>query len=122
MASACGCSLPTVAGSACDSTVIINAPYSKHRYSSTWGNYEKGQGYGQGKLNSYYGWLPGSSRTGFENGEWLQIDTGSAQSIAGVVTQVSLRWDAFRILRSFAYVCCERKKWRVFKNETGVLL
>ena len=87
MASECGCSLPNLATSACLSYIIQNAPYSKHRYSSTWGNYEKGVVWGQGKLNAQYGWLPGSARTGFADGEWLQLDTGSVQAIAGVVTQ-----------------------------------
>jgi hypothetical protein len=87
MASACGCSLPNTESSSCTSSVIQNAPYSKHRYSSTWGNYEKGVLFGSGKLNSQYSWLPGSAKTGFQDGEWLQIDSGTIQALAGVVTQ-----------------------------------
>ena len=87
MASECGCSLPNPATSTCLSSVIQNAPYSRHRYSSTWGNYEKGVYFAQGKLNAQYSWLPGSSRTGFTDGEWLQLDTGAVQALAGVVTQ-----------------------------------
>jgi hypothetical protein len=87
MASECGCNLPNLATSTCLSSVIQNVPYSKHRYSSTWGNYEKGVVWGQGKLNAVYSWLPGSARTGFTDGEWLQMDTGAIQAIAGVVTQ-----------------------------------
>lgn len=88
MASASGCSLPKRAKEQCESTMNLNQPYNKHVYSHVWSNYLPGVVYGQGQLDSQYGWVPSHSRTGKENdGSWMQVDTGDVQPISGVVMQ-----------------------------------
>jgi hypothetical protein len=86
MAKKNGCKLPDVA-SACKSLVISNPAYSKHHYSSTWGDYKPGQVFGQGRLDATYSWIAQSANAGLEKGEWMQLDLGKAQAVAGVVTQ-----------------------------------
>lgn len=87
MASANKCTLPNAGTGSCKGLIVTNPPYSKHRYSSTWGNYKPGTYWGQGRLNAHYGWLPRTSATGLEKGEWMQMDLGSVQNVAGLVTQ-----------------------------------
>ena len=87
MAQQNGCNLPDAASGDCKGLIVSNVPYSRHRYSSTWSNYPPGTYWGQGRLDARYGWLPRSAATGLEKGEWMQMDLGSAQNVAGLVTQ-----------------------------------
>ena len=84
MAKASHCSLPEV-GKECKGFIAMNPTYKHHRYSSVWGNYRVGTVYAQGMLNSPRAWLSAISRTGFEKGEWMQIDLGKVQDVAGLV-------------------------------------
>eukprot|EP00960_Hanusia_phi_P074325 768213-Hanusia_phi.AAC.3 len=86
VAKECGCVLPTD-GSDCSNAVTTNPGYKGHRYSSIYQNREIGTTYGEGMLNSITAWLPNSAKTGFENGEWMQMDAGESTTILGVVTQ-----------------------------------
>jgi len=86
MAKASHCSLPEV-GKECKSFIAKNLSYKHHQYSSVWGNYAVGTIYTQGMLNSPRAWLASTSRTGFETGEWMQIDLEKVQDVAGLVTQ-----------------------------------
>lgn len=73
--------------------------YRQIKYSSVWANEQSGVGHGRGRLNSPQGWSAGVNRVG----EWMQIDTGEVQSIAGVVVQgraeawVNQRVTTFRV-------------------------
>ena len=103
MATECGCTL-TQAAAACKNTVVYSAPYFRISYSSVWNNdavwcmywslshlpltnirmsFQVGQGHGLGRVRSPQAW---SVRTSVV-GQWMQIDTGEVQSIAGVATQ-----------------------------------
>jgi hypothetical protein len=87
MSKACQCTLPEDSTDTCKGLIVTVPPYSKHRYSSTWGNYPAGTQWAQGRLNADYAWLPSSATTGLEVGEWMQMDLGSVENVAGLVTQ-----------------------------------
>eukprot|EP00960_Hanusia_phi_P062612 765213-Hanusia_phi.AAC.3 len=88
MASVSQCRLIVPSDAECTGTIIANIPYSGHSYSSVWSNNEVGEGYGRGMLDSADGWLcKTGAAIGFENGCYMQLDSGKEQSIAGVVTQ-----------------------------------
>jgi hypothetical protein len=105
MATECGCTL-TKAAAACKNTVVYSAPYFRISYSTVWNNdavskkknpylcrpclnlmhtlsSQVGQGHGLGRIKSPQAW---SVRTNVV-GQWMQMDTGEVQSIAGVATQ-----------------------------------
>ncbi|EKX33787.1 hypothetical protein GUITHDRAFT_81119, partial [Guillardia theta CCMP2712] len=58
-------------------------PDYSYSYSSVFDNDNIGVGHGRGRLRSPQGW----SAKGKNIGEWMQIDGGEVQSIAGVVVQ-----------------------------------
>ena len=85
MAELAGCKLPAEADGACKGVIIYNAPYSKHRYSSVWANHKVGHGYARGRLDSGDSFIPANPPR--LDVDFLQIDSGERQSIAGVVIQ-----------------------------------
>jgi hypothetical protein len=82
IAEVCACKL-TDDGEPCKLTVVFNPPTSKTTFSSTKNGDAVGEGYGSGRLNSRKAWVPGANI----QGEYMQIDLGVAQTVAGVVTQ-----------------------------------
>jgi hypothetical protein len=58
-------------------------PYDRLQYSSTWLNDQKGEGYGQGMLDSPLAWSSGT----VDLNQWIQMDAGQSKVINGVVTQ-----------------------------------
>ena len=58
-------------------------PYERLVYSSTYENYPKGTGYGQGMLDSPDVWCANSN----DLNQWIQMDAGQVKVINGVVTQ-----------------------------------
>ena len=78
----CGCSKPEP-GQPCKFTVGYLPPTSKTYYSSVRNDDSKGKGFGRGRLGSKLGWVAKYARIG----QFMQIDTGMVQSIAGVITQ-----------------------------------
>ena len=100
-----GCQLPEKAEKSCSSYVVRNVPYSQMRFDSVYGNYPAGQYYGQGRLNSQYGWLSPD----YAQGHWIQLDLGQVQTVAGVVTQ-GMSWGWYTT--SFAVkVSKDGRKW-----------
>jgi hypothetical protein len=87
MAELSGCKLATEADDACKASIVFNAPYSGHKMSKVWGNYESGTVYARGRLDSPDAFIPPTGVGGYENGDWLQLDAGSKQAISGVVIQ-----------------------------------
>jgi hypothetical protein len=96
----CACALPTP-GSPCEHQVIVNAPYINHKYSSVWSGQMPGIGHGRGRVNSRQAWSSQRSRVG----DFMQVDTGEIQSIAGVLTQG--RRDANQWVTSFKLMVSE---------------
>ena len=67
----------------CENTITFSTSAPRTSYSSVWGGDKAGQGYGRGRLNSKAAWCAANSKVG----EWMQMDTGSLQSIVGITTQ-----------------------------------
>ena len=78
----CGCRKPEPADP-CIFTVGYLPPTSKTFYSSVRNNDVKGTGYARGRLGSKLGWVAKTAKVG----EYMQIDSGMVQSVAGVITQ-----------------------------------
>jgi len=78
-----GCSLPP-AEEACAASVIKNPDLSYYRVSSLYSG-QLGSYYENPQLMSLNAWWPRRA----DKNQWLQIDVGKVQSIAGVVTQGS---------------------------------
>lgn len=83
VAQVCDCKL-TSDGKPCDLTVVYNLPISKMKFTSTRNGDASGTGYGSGRLNSQKAWVP---KTEAQGKEYLEMDLGTAQSVAGVVVQ-----------------------------------
>ncbi len=77
-----GCTLPAL-GEACKDQVILNVVYDKMKASSIFENSQIGEKHGRGRLNSLGAWRPAKA----DKEQWLQLDTGEIQNIAGIVTQ-----------------------------------
>ncbi len=58
-------------------------PYERLEYSSTWLNEKKGEGHGQGMLDSPLAWCSATN----DLNQWIQMDAGQSKVINGVVTQ-----------------------------------
>ena len=58
-------------------------PYERLQYSSTWLNDKKGEGHGQGMLDSPLAWCTATN----DLNQWIQMDAGQSKVIHGVVTQ-----------------------------------
>ena len=109
MATLSGCKLASDSDSPCKATIVYNAPYSRHRYSRVWGNYKVGTVYGRGRLDSRDAFIPPSASAGYD-GNWLQLDAGSKQAIAGVVIQG--RYAGNQYLKTFmARISDDGSKW-----------
>ena len=78
----CGCRKPDP-GEPCKFTVGYLPPTSKTFYSSVRNDDVKGKGYARGRLGSKMAWVAKQAKIG----EFMQIDSGMVQSIAGVITQ-----------------------------------
>jgi hypothetical protein len=63
--------------------VILNPAETARTYSSVWSGQAPGVGHARSMLNSDQAW---SAKTN-QKGEWVQVDLGSEQTVAGVVTQ-----------------------------------
>lgn len=84
VAKACECSLPPLADKkSCPNHVALNVVYAQMRASSVYDDKSIGDGYGRGRLNSRSAWRPKTNG----KDQWLQMDSGETQTIAGVVTQ-----------------------------------
>eukprot|EP00961_Rhodomonas_salina_P191251 2580405-Rhodomonas_salina.5 len=82
------CRVSRTPGKKCDRNIIVSPPDYKTSYSSVRDNNPVGEGYGLGRLRSDQAWsCAGSDPATLKVGEYMQIDTGEIQSIAGVVTQ-----------------------------------
>ncbi len=87
MAKESGCVLADTVG-ACSRNTIRNVAYEQMRASSTYGDHQMGTGFARGQLNSPMCWVPqyfywnDNART-----QWLQLDLGKVDTVAGVVTQ-----------------------------------
>jgi hypothetical protein len=82
MADDANCSMPTEA-KPCPRQIFFRPQDAQLSFSSVYNDDKVGSGYGRARLNSPVGWVPKFSRVG----EYMQIDTGEVQSLAGVVTQ-----------------------------------
>eukprot|EP00961_Rhodomonas_salina_P160895 2166437-Rhodomonas_salina.1 len=80
--SICGCAKPDP-GEECKFTVGFLPPSSKTRYSSVKNDDIQGQGFARGRLGSDQAWVAKVDTVG----QYMQIDSGMVQSIAGVITQ-----------------------------------
>jgi len=110
MAELSGCRLPTEADDPCKATIVYNAPYDKHRYSKVWANDRIGYRYGRGRLDSRDAFIPPNAAVGYASGNWMQLDAGSVEVIAGVVMQGRRAGNQY--LRTFlARVSKDGKKW-----------
>ena len=78
----CGCRKPEP-GEPCKFTVGFLPPTSKTFYSSVRNNDVKGKGFARGRLGSKLGWVAKTAKVG----QFMQIDSGMVQSVAGVITQ-----------------------------------
>lgn len=83
MASEIGCRL-TEDAARCERTIVFGPLPSQMSFSSVTNNDRPGIGHGRGRLNSPAGWVPANAVAGTD---FMQVDTGEIQSIAGVVTQ-----------------------------------
>ena len=77
VADICSCSLPDKAVQ-CKYSLVMNTVAAGTKYSSIGAS-----PLSNGRLGSRTGWVAGAN----DRGEWMQFDTGFAQSILGVVTQ-----------------------------------
>ncbi|KAJ1470711.1 galactose-binding domain-like protein [Baffinella frigidus] len=101
-----GCTPAVEVEKNCKSLVTFNVPYSGHSYSSVYAGDRIGTRYGRGRLDS------GESLI-FPNGNsgnWMQLDSGKVQSIAGLVVQG--RSNANQYVTSFTLeASTDGKKW-----------
>jgi hypothetical protein len=106
MAGEMGCLLPVVAKAPCELGHIAFSPASKNMKFSSY--YVSGaEELNSGRLNSLTGWTPKRA----QDGEWMQMDTGSMQVIAGVITQG--RRDADQWVTSFIVkVSADGRQWK----------
>jgi hypothetical protein len=82
-------------GEKCDESLVLNSPYHRFKFSSTYGNSAVGTYLAMPRLASPYAWCAGTP----DVGQWVQIDTGVVQTIVGVVMQG--RRDAAQWVTSF---------------------
>jgi len=78
----CDCRLATK-GNPCKNLIKYSAPNERTIYSSIWADDKPGKGHGRGRLSSRQAWSAKTDNVG----QFMMMDTGEIQSIAGVVTQ-----------------------------------
>jgi len=115
MLKASSCALPQESTAKCGGYIYYSPSYDKYTASSIYGDYKMGwDHYGHPKLGESYCW---KSKTNTAGEEWLQIDTGSLQAVAGVVVQGRsnyARWvQTFKVMvsqrgKTWTYVQCGR--------------
>jgi len=105
MLKASGCELPG-SYARCKGIIQYVPSYAKYTASSIYGNYKMGQvHYGQARIGDPYCWKAGSTTPGKE---WLQIDLGKAEKVAGVVTQG--RGNYARWVKTFKVIVSQKGK------------
>ncbi|KAJ1490397.1 hypothetical protein T484DRAFT_3342406 [Baffinella frigidus] len=83
MASEIGCRLTTDA-KRCERTIVFAPQVSQMAFSTVKNGDRAGIGFGRGRLNSPAAWSPKVASAGTD---FMEVDTGEIQSLAGVVTQ-----------------------------------
>ena len=75
----------------CANPATVSPEYGKLSASSVYGNQAIGFSHGTGRLDSAQGWSSDTNTAG----QWWQIDLGSVEWIAGVVTQARADQDQY---------------------------
>ena len=108
MQEASGCELPQMS-TKCKGIIQFVPSYAKYTASSIYRRYQMGWAhYGQPRIGDPYCWKASTNTAGKE---WLQIDLGKPQKVAGVVTQG--RGNYNRFVKTFRVMVSESgKNWK----------